>query len=78
MKKRKNIERIIHIPNQIIFSALFDKKDVVIKEKIRTLIIEREKYITFFISKNQEKINNYWFLIDNTKRITLFSKLLYT
>ena len=53
MKKRKNIERIIHIHNQIIFSALFDKNDVVIKEKIRILIIEREKYITFFISKNQ-------------------------
>ena len=51
MKKRKNIEKIIHIHNQIIFSALFDKKDVAMIENIITLIIERQKYIIFLIRK---------------------------
>lgn len=35
----------------MIFSALFDKNEVVITEKIITLIIERQKYITFLIKK---------------------------
>ena len=42
---------INHIHNQMIFSALFDKNEVVITEKIITLIIERQKYITFLIKK---------------------------
>ena len=55
MKKRKNIEKIIHIHNQIIFSAPFDKNRVVMIENITTLIIERQKYTIFLIRKTNRR-----------------------
>ena len=48
-------EMINHIHNQMIFSALFDRNEVVITEKIITLIIERQKYITFLIKKTNRR-----------------------